>query len=184
MKDIDLKVPYYSQRDSATRHAHRMCFSSTCAMLVQFAKPGLLKGANGDDQYLANVLKYGDTTNSAAQVQCLRDVYKIKTATFRTNLTWADIDAQLDKGKFIPIGVLHHGPASAPSGGGHWLGIKGRVTKNGKLFYIVNDPYGEMDLVNGGYNTGNTNGSSLLYSKENLDKRWRVKGTPGWGIVY
>ena len=188
MKDIDLKTRYFSQRDSKTPQAHRMCFSSTCAMLVTQATPGKLAGANDDDFYL-KVLneRYGDTTNSAMQIQCLRDAFGIKTATFRTNLDWPDIDRQLEAGKFVPIGILHHGPARAPVGGGHWLGIRGRITKNGKLFYIVNDPYGDLDLVNGGY-PGSTNGNGLHYSKENLDLRWRVrqggKPTGGWGIIY
>ncbi len=28
----------------------RMCFSSSCAMLLAFLKPGVLTGSNGDDQ--------------------------------------------------------------------------------------------------------------------------------------
>jgi len=185
LKEVNLPVPYNSQRDSGTRQAHRMCFTSTCTSLVQYALPGKLVGPNADDKYLKILNdRYGDTTNSAAQIQCLRDHFGLKTATFRTNLQWSHIDAQLDARKFIPIGILHHGHVSNPTGGGHWLGIRGRKYVNGRLFYIVNDPYGELDLVNGGYGLGNNNGNGLLYSKENLDKRWRVKGTPGWGILY
>jgi uncharacterized protein YvpB len=178
MNDLILPVTYYSQRDSGTKHAYRMCFSSCCAMLVNFIKPGKLQGFNGDDQYLQTVFKYGDTVNSAAQIQALRD-YGIK-ANFRTNLNWSDIDSQLAKKIPIPIGILHHGPASAPTGGGHWILIIGKTGDGAK--YYVNDPYGDLDLVNGGY-PGSTNGARLLYSKANLDKRWRVNGTPGWGVI-
>lgn len=184
MPDTILNAPYYSQRDSATGHAMRMCFSSCCAMLLNFLKPGILKGSNGDDQYLQQVFAYGDTTNSAAQIQALRHFGL--TADFRTNLTWADIDAQLAKGKPVPIGILHHGPVSAPTGGGHWILIVGKKPGNTATVnddvYIVNDPYGELDLVNGGY-PGPTNGNHLSYSRKNLDPRWRVNGTGGWGVI-
>jgi len=178
MREIKLAVPYYSQRDSATGHAMRMCFSSSCAMLLNFLKPGVLKGANGDDQYLKRVLTYGDTTSSTAQSQTLK-YFGIQNQ-FRTDLNWSDIDSQLLKNTPVPIGILHHGPASSPSGGGHWLLIIGKTADG--LHYVVNDPYGDLDLVNGGY-PGPTNGAGLRYSKLNLDKRWRVNGAGGWGII-
>jgi hypothetical protein len=58
-----LSVPWFSQLDSSTDQARRMCFSSSCAMLLAFLRPGVLSGANGDDQYLQRVRRYGDTTN-------------------------------------------------------------------------------------------------------------------------
>lgn len=172
-----LKVPYYSQRDSQTGHAMRMCFSSSCAMLLSTLKPGAITGANADDQYLKTVLRFGDTTIADAQVKALTQ-YGVK-AQFRQNLTWADIDAQLTKGIPVPIGILHHGPVSAPSGGGHWLIIIGKSSDG--QGYIVHDPFGDLDLINGQYVS--SNGKSLTYSKKNLGPRWMVKGTPGWGII-
>jgi hypothetical protein len=38
-------------------------------MLVAFLRPGALSGANGNDQYLQRVLRYGDTTDAEAQLQ-------------------------------------------------------------------------------------------------------------------
>lgn len=65
-------VPYFQQRDSAQRSQRdRSCFSSSCAMLLEALKPGTLPGANGDDQYLAVVQRYGDTTDAGAQLQAL-----------------------------------------------------------------------------------------------------------------
>jgi hypothetical protein len=66
-----LSVPWFSQLDSSTAQARRMCFSSRCAMLLTFLMPGVLTGANGDDQYLQRVLRYGDTTDAAAQLQAV-----------------------------------------------------------------------------------------------------------------
>jgi hypothetical protein len=40
-------------------------------MLLEALKPGTLPGANGDDQYLAVVQRYGDTTDANTQLQAL-----------------------------------------------------------------------------------------------------------------
>ena len=169
-KKLVLDVPYYSQRDNK-KDPLRSCFSSACAMLLKYVKPNSI---TSDDEYMVTVYKYGDTTEASAQVTALEQ-HGLNVA-FRQDGGWSDIDSQLAKGFPIPIGVLHHGPVSKPSGGGHWLTIIGRNEDN--TAYVVNDPYGEMDLVNGGYQ--NSNGSHLLYSKKNLGPRWLVEG-PGTG---
>lgn len=179
-----LSVPYYSQRDSNSGHAWRMCFSSSCAMLLQSLMPGTLPGANGDDAYLRRVFKYGDTVNASAQVQALRSFGL--HASFYQNLDWSHVDAQLDRGIPVPIGILHHGHVSYPVGGGHWLIIIGKKSNDTGTVeddqYIVHDPFGDLDLINGHY-FGSTNGQKLFYSRKNLDPRWRVRGTGGWGII-
>lgn len=173
---ILLPVPYYSQLDSGTRHALRMCFSSSCAMLLKFLKPGALSNSpNADDEYLGRVFEYGDTTIGGAQEQALAH-FGVK-ARHRTDLTWADIDRQLARGIPVPIGILHHGPVEAPSGGGHWLVVIGREGKN----LIVHDPAGDLDLLGGGYLGGS--GKQLRYSEKNLTPRWRVNGTGGYGMM-
>jgi len=169
-KKLVLDVPYYSQRDNK-KDPLRSCFSSACAMLLKYVKPNSI---TNDDEYMVTVYKYGDTTEPSAQVTALEQ--HGLDVKFRQDGGWSDIDSQLAKGFPIPIGVLHHGPVSKPSGGGHWLTIIGRNEDN--TAYVVNDPYGEMDLINGGYQ--NSNGSHLLYSKKNLGPRWLVEG-PGTG---
>jgi GH24 family phage-related lysozyme (muramidase) len=169
-KKLVLDVPYYSQRDNK-KDPLRSCFSSACAMLLKYVKPNSI---TSDDEYMVTVYKYGDTTEPSAQVTALEQ--HGLDVKFRQDGGWSDIDSQLAKGFPIPIGVLHHSPVSKPSGGGHWLTIIGRNEDN--TAYVVNDPYGEMDLINGGYQ--NSNGSHLLYSKKNLGPRWLVEG-PGTG---
>ena len=172
-----LPVPYYSQRDSATTsQAGRMCFSSSCAMLLQSLKPGTLKGANGDDQFLARVRQFGDTTEAAAQLQALAS-YGVK-AKFLQNANWSTITAQIDRGIPVPIGILHHGPVTAPSGGGHWIIAIGYTPEA----IIVHDPFGDLDLVRGGYLS--SNGRQLKYSRRNLGPRWTGEGpSTGWAII-
>jgi GH24 family phage-related lysozyme (muramidase) len=180
-QDKILKVKYFPQRDSATTHAHRMCFSSSCAMMADYINPDSIQvSEQEDDYYMKNfVFKYGDTTDPNAQIKALRDL-KIN-ASHRTNLSQADIEAQLNKGIPVPVGILHHGHVSAPKGGGHWVCIIGYDKAGG--VYIVHDPYGELDLVNGGY-YGSTNGSNQRYSYSSFNRRWMVEGMgTGWGII-
>ncbi len=172
-----LPVPYYSQLDSVTSQALRMCFSSSCAMLLKFLKPNSLSSSpNADDEYLRRLDQdFGDTTSADAQVATLRH-FGVQ-ARFSKSLTWADVDRQLAKGIPVPIGVLHHGPASAPTGGGHWMVVIGRDGTD----LIVHDPAGELDVIHGGYLGGS--GRAVRYSEKNLTPRWRVNGTGGWGIL-
>lgn len=176
-KNNPLKVVYYSQRDSEVAgQASRMCFSSSCAMLVATLKPGVLKGANGDDQYLQRVRQYGDTTDANAQIKALAS-YGIK-AEFRQNCDWKDLERQIDRGIPVPCGFLHHGPSSKPTGGGHWLIVIGYTP----TAVIVNDPWGEMLVAEGRY-AGNR-GAGLAYSRKNWGPRWMVEGPgTGWAII-
>lgn len=175
---FSLPVQYFSQRDSQTGHAHRMCFSSCCAMLLDYLKPGVIHGPNGDDEYLARVLRFGDTIEASAQVAALKS-YGLQ-ASFQQKLNWKDVDAQLNKGIPVPLGILHHGHVSRPSGDGHWIVIIGRTAE--KDAYWVHDPYGDLDLINGGHT--NVSGKKLRYSMKNLGPRWMVEGDKtGWGII-
>jgi GH24 family phage-related lysozyme (muramidase) len=176
-----LQVKYFPQRDSRTTHAHRMCFSSSCAMMADFLNPKAIDVTEQeDDFYMKNyVFRYGDTTDPNAQIKALRDLGI--TATFSKSLSQKDIEVQIDKGIPVPVGILHHGHVSSPTGGGHWVCIIGYDKANAQ--YIIHDPYGELDLVNGGY-YGSTNGASQRYSYANFNKRWMVEGMgTGWGII-
>ena len=170
-----LNVPYFSQRDNY-RDASRTCFSSSCAMLTEFLKPGTLPGAKGDDKYVEQVFKRGDSTDASVQIQTLKHFGV--AARFATNATFNLLDSQLSQGIPVPIGILHHGPASAPSGGGHWLTVIGKDGGN----YICNDPWGEIDNATGTYPS--TNGKRVKYSKNLLKARWTVEGDgSGWCII-
>lgn len=171
-----LRVPYYSQRDSETRHALRMCFSSSNAMLLEALKPGTLSGPNGDDAYLGRVLRYGDTTEVTAQIKALQS-YGVE-ATFTKAATWRTVEQQIDKGIPVPLGFLHHGPVSKPGGGGHWLCAIGYTADA----LVVHDPFGHADLVRGTYI--NNWGARLHYSRQHFGPRWMVEGPgSGWAII-
>lgn len=175
-KTNPIQVRYFSQRDSSTEHAMRMCFSSSCAMLLEALKPGTLTGPNGDDAYLGRVLRYGDTTEATSQIKALQS-YGIE-ANFVRNATWRTIEQQIDKGIPVPLGILHKGPVGKPTGGGHWICAIGYTTEA----IIVHDPFGDLDLVRGTYL--NNWGARLRYSHKNLGPRWMVEGpATGWAIL-
>ncbi len=176
-----LQVIYYSQRKSATDQAYRMCFSSSCAMLLNTLKPGVIPG--GEDEYLQRVMNYGDSTDAQAQMLALAS-YGVK-ASLKTNADFSTVESQINQGLPVPCGFLHHGPVEAPTGGGHWLCVIGY----NPTAVIVNDPFGELDLLCGNYISDQ--GAGLSYSRKNFGRRWMVDSTnnnayapgQGWAVI-
>jgi GH24 family phage-related lysozyme (muramidase) len=172
-----LQVPWYAQMDSADRsQAARMCFSSSCAMLLQYLRPGTLKGANGDDQYLKRVLQYEDTVDPTAQIRALSS-FGVR-AKFTKVAGFATLEQLISQGVPVPCGFLHRGPVTAPSGGGHWLIVVGYDREN----LIVHDPFGMADLVSGATLGGVAR--FARYSRQHFGPRWMVEGErTGWAIT-
>jgi uncharacterized protein YvpB len=175
-KEINLNVPYYNQVDNY-RDAHRTCNSSSCAMCLEFLKPGTLKGAKGDDAYIQKVFSVGDTTDHSVQTKALAS-YGVHSE-FDYNLGFSDIDKSLSAGKPVVIGILHRGPLSAPTGG-HMVVVRGKTAKGD---YYINDPYG--DLMSG-YTGPVENGKNTVYSRDQLIHRWLDHGADktGWGRIF
>ena len=170
-------VPYFPQLEAGDPEGWRECQTASLAMCLAYLKtPGI---ASKDD-YLAVVQRYGDTTNQQAHRLAL-EALKVR-GSFRQNMSHGDLLAEIKAGLPVAIGVLHHGPVSAPSGGGHYLVIYG-FTPDG--YYICHDPYGELDLVNGGWAQQGTGGRAVRYSFRNLDPRWLPEGpASGWGWCF
>jgi hypothetical protein len=178
---ITLQVPYLCQRDSLTTQGPRMCFSSTCAMAAAYLKPGCLVGAGQlDDRYLSLVQRHGDTTDAAAQIQTLRSLGI--QAELRTDGRIEQLIAQLRMGIPVPVGWLHKGPVSAPSGSGHWSLVVGWDPAQRSV--LMHDPNGEANLVGGGYvSTAIGSGRGQRYSEQNWGRRWMVEGVgSGWWL--
>lgn len=168
-----LDVPFYPQTDNY-RDANRTCNSSSCAMALEYFKPGTLQGPKGDDAYIRKVFAIGDTTDHAVQTKVLAS-YGIKSQ-FRYNLSFADLDRELAAGRPVCIGILHRGPLSAPTGG-HICVVIGKRGED----YVVNDPYGSL---NDGYTGPVTNGKGAVYKRSDLVRRWCPKGNDGWGRIF
>jgi len=168
-----LDVPFYPQTDNC-RDANRTCNSSSCAMVLEYFKPGTLSGPKGDDAYIRKVFAIGDTTDHAVQTKVLAS-YGIKSQ-FSYNLSFADLDRELAAGRPVCIGILHRGPLSAPTGG-HICVVIGKRGED----YVINDPYGSL---NDGYTGPVTNGKGVVYKRSDLVRRWCPKGNDGWGRIF
>ena len=172
--EIKLTVPYFSQRDNR-KDPYRTCFSSSCAMMLAALDPDAI---DGDDEYINEVYKYGDTTEASAQLGALKH-FGID-ARFVQNADWDLVESQLKKGIPVPMGILHKGPVSNPVGGGHWVCCVGITADKSKLY--IHDPFGDLDLISGKYVS--TDGKYRLYSKKNLGPRFLVEGPKsGWVIL-
>lgn len=165
-----LTVPYQRQLDNASGQGQRECFSSSCAMLAMYYKK-----VKNDDEYNRIRAQYGDTTNPDAQVRALKSLGI--NCEFRTDGTEKSIESLINQGCPVPVGWLHYGVPSNPVGGGHWA----LVTGYNSASFVFNDPYGEADMVNGGY-LNHTKGHGIAYSRKNWVPRWRVRGTGGWYV--
>jgi hypothetical protein len=173
-KSSILEVPFFPQTDNY-RDANRTCNSSSCAMVLEYFKPGTLKGAKGDDAYVQKVFSIGDTTDHLVQTKVLAS-YGIKSH-FSYNLTFADLDRELAAGRPVVIGILHRGPLSAPTGG-HMVVVIGKTPAGD---YVVNDPYGSL---NDGYTGAVSNGKGTVYKRSELARRWCPAGNDGWGRIF
>ena len=175
-----LNVPYYYQLDSQTGHAERSCFSSAMAMAIDYIDPDAFDG--DDDDYLRIVLTYGDTVSADAQLAAARSLGM--DVEFKTNGSEEDLIKQLDLGFPIPLGILHKGPVSNPSGGGHYVTLIGYDDTH----FWVHDPFGQLDLTNGNYtiDNGPEAGRNQRYTRKNLMARWLIDGSgkDGWWMKF
>lgn len=173
---LPLKVNYFSQMDDPTDFdgpGWRHCLSSSCAMIANFY--GKIAS---DTAYRQVRRKYGDTTIQSAHVSALKELGL--NAQFRINGQLKDLYSEIDQGRPVAVGWLHKGHVSLPSGGGHWSVVIG-YTDDG---FYHHDPYGECNLINGGYKTTEINsGRSIFYSTKNWAPRWIPQKTDGYMIT-
>jgi len=166
-----LPVKWQSQLDNASGTGYRECFSSSCAMLAMYwGKVG------GDDEYNKLRARFGDSTSAQAQLATLRLLGL--NANFRTDGNLAALEREINEGRPVAVGWLHHGQLASPQGGGHWSVVIGYTPSA----WIQNDPNGVADLRKGGY-TPDTNGAGVKYPKQEWNPRWMVNGTGGWYLT-
>jgi hypothetical protein len=169
--------PYFYQTDNGET-GWRECQTSAIAMCLKYIG---VKGIKDDTNYLRIVNRYGDTTEQAAHKVALS--YLGVKARFTTSATDETITKELAAGRPIAVGIEHNGPVSSPDpNSGHWIVIYGATRTQWKVM----DPFGEADLVNGGFVArGKFSGKSQLYSKANFAKRWRPGGgATGWAWLF
>ena len=168
-----IKVPYFCQLQMDDGQGWRDCFSTTAAMIAAW-KGKVPPNTTGENQYNHIRQKHGDSTIAGAQVAALAELGL--TANYATNGTRAKLEELLDHGVPVGTGILHHGQASSPSGGGHWMLIVGHDV-NG---VIALDPYGELNVSNGTWAQQGSGGDHVHYSWKNWLPRWEVAGGDGF----
>jgi hypothetical protein len=167
-----LAVPFQSQNDNASGQGSRECFSSSCAMVAMYW--GKVKN---DDEYNKIRARYGDTTDSQAQLSALRSLGL--TANFFTTWNKARLIEQINMGRPVAVGWLHHGSFNNPTGGGHWTVVIGYTSSA----TIHNDPNGVPNLVSGGYGP-DLNGKALTFPDQHWLPRFEVDGpSTGWVLL-
>jgi hypothetical protein len=167
-----IPVPFQSQMDNLCGEGWHECFTTSAAMAaMHWGK------VTSDDHYDRIRMQYGDTESPIAHVRALSSL-GLKAA-FRSDLRRDDLTREIAAGRPVPVGWLQHGHFTSPCGGGHWCTVIG-TTDSG---VIVHDPYGDPDLVRGGWlRVGG--GRSLHYSWRHWGPRWQPEGDGhGWGLL-
>lgn len=171
-KGNPLEVKYFYQNDNKSGTGYRECYSSSCAMLAAYYGK-----VSSDDEYNSIRGRYGDSTDTAAQLAALKSLGL--TPNFYSDGDIADLKAEIDAGRPVAVGWLHQGPVTSPTGGGHWSVVIG-YTDSG---FILHDPNGEANLVAGGY-ANYSGGEGVHYSYKNWTPRWAVEGAnTGWYLT-
>jgi hypothetical protein len=165
---------YYSQRDSVQAdQRQRMCFSSSCAMLLKARKPNALLGSNADDEYLQVVQRFGDTTDYGAQLKALKHFGL--NAQLVQNGDFNLIEREVKEHGGLCLGYIHRGGLDSLRGSGHWLYCWGINQSH----IIAHDPWGNLNMVTGSDDSGS--GRAVHYSRKNFGQRWMVVQTgSGW----
>lgn len=162
-------VPYFNQLLMDDGQGWRDCFSATCAMIAAFH--GKVKGEN---EYNHIRQKYGDSTIAGSQLGALTQLGL--HATYATNGTRTKLTELINKGIPVGTGILHHGQATSPTGGGHWMLIVGYDADG----VVALDPFGELNVVNGTWAQQGHGGDHVHYSWKNWLPRWEVSGGDGY----
>lgn len=170
-----LQFPYQYQTDNGPT-GWRECQTTAIAMCLIWMG---VKGIRSDVDYLRIVNAYGDTTYQAAHAAALRHLGV--RARFTTSCADEQLLAELRGGLPAAIALAHNGPVGSPRDG-HWVAVYGATS----MSWMVNDPYGELDLISGGFvKTGPTAGKGVTYSKRNTRRRWCVEGgASGWAWLF
>ena len=167
------EAPYFNQLLMDDGQGWRDCFSATCGMIAAWAGK-VEPNTAGENRYNHIRQKHGDSTVAQSQIRALQDLGLVPH--YGTNGTKAQLIELLDKGIPVGTGILHHGRASSPTGGGHWMLIVGHDDRG----VIALDPYGELDVVNGTWAHQGSGGDHVHYSWTNWLPRWEVAGGDGY----
>lgn len=177
--DQEVRMPYFSQLDNETGFGYRECFSSAAAMVAAFYKK-----VETDDEYNRLRAAFGDTNSVEAHLKTLESLGL--RADFRKDGDSDLLEIEIEAGRPVLVGWMHHGPAHKPEcngmGCGHWSVINGYAGKHSSdPEWIMQDPRGLPDMVNGGHSNPFL-GRNARVRRAEFKPRWEIEG-PGTGWV-
>lgn len=163
--------PYlYQKGDNECKHMSQVCAIAMCLKYLD------VPTINGVNEYLNIVIKHGKTTSRPVH---LLSMYELGfSAYFSLSEDSYSIKDEIKKGLPVVASIVSKGHMSNPVGGTHFVVITGYDKDN----WQVQDPFGELDLVNGGLkNTSKEAGKNVKYPFKTFNKRFFVGGgATGW----
>ena len=134
------------------------------------------KGINGVNDYINLLNKRGSNGSRDAHLQSIRTLGY--TATFGQSTDPEDIKDDIKRGLPVIASIISKKHISNPAGGAHYVVITGY----GKDYWLVQDPFGELDLINGGWrDRGADAGKNIKYNFEHFNRRlFLAGGATGW----
>ena len=145
----------------------------TFAMCLKYLKT---PGINGVMDYLTVLNKHGKRTSRDANLKALVEFGK--KATFTYSADPQDIKDEINRGLPVAASLLSKGDITRPNKGMHLVAITGY----GDGYWLVQDPFGEMDLINGLWADRSSGaGRNVKYNFEQMDRRlFASGGASGW----
>ena len=175
-KDNDLvylrEFPYeYYNEDEIKgwRRSQAFCM----AMVLKYLDA---EGINGVNDYINLLNKRGSNGSRDAHLQSIRTLGY--TATFNQSVDPEDIKDNIKRGLPVIASVISKKHISNPKGGAHYVVITGY----GYDYWLVQDPFGELDLIDGGWKDRSAEaGKNIKYNYEHFNRRLFVAGgATGW----
>ncbi len=161
--------PYFQQEADKTGDSHIF----TISMCLNYLKT---PNINGPMDYLKVLNKYGKSIHRWAHTQTLEEFGM--NATFTYSADPQDIKDQIIQGLPVAASLLSKGDVTNPTRGTHLVAITGY----GDGYWLVQDPFGEMDLINGLWsNRDADSGRNVHYNFEDMNRRlFASGGGSGW----
>jgi len=161
--------PYFQQDPEEEYDSEIFTFS----MCLKYLDNSII---NGTTDYLKVLNKHGRSFSAAANKAALNELGM--NATFTQSADPQDIKEQIKKGLPVAASLLSKGPITRPHKGAHLVVITGY----GSDYWVVQDPFGCMDLENGLWSDrGPLSGRNVHYSFKDMNRRLFVSGgATGW----
>ncbi len=132
---------------------------------------------NDVNEYLKLVNNYGDPIKKDPNLKAIKELGC--SAYFTLSADSDDIKEEIQEGLPFIVSIVPKRHISNPIGRAHFVVITGYNNDS----WLVQDPFGSLDLINGGWTDKSIHtGQNILYKFEHFNKRLFIGGgATGWG---